>query len=288
MTKMKTPADGGTSAGGIGSKASNGCDPNPPQGPNHEPVASLTGIDKATPQETIEALQIRIKAAWQKSVTSIIETGKLLLDIQKKTERGSWGKIFEGPNRPFSYRMARMLMDIAEHPTLSNVKHASVLPASWYTLFVLSKIDPKKLEEFIVNKGSRAFSVHPGLQRNGAEILLRAQNSRERIHRGQGDQYVWRGQTDLPTKDKKSQTFVMGFVDKEIDDALSEIKRLITSLKKVHDDILKKPRWCNEVKQLGDRLLMIVEPDPLSEYLVGYSASLDAIDIPTAVEAGHG
>jgi hypothetical protein len=243
--------------------------------------------EPTTPQEDIEALQNRIRAAWQKSVTSIIETGKLLLDIQK-TERGRFVKIFEGPNAPFSYRMARMLMDIAEHPVLSNVKHASHLPASWYTLFVLSKIDSKKLEEFIVNKGSFPFSVHPGLQRNGAETLLRAQKSHERVHHGQGDQHIWRGQTDFPTKDKKSQKFVKGLVEKEIDDALNEIKRLITSLKKVHDDILKKPRWCKEVTELGDRLLMIAEPNPLSEYPVGCSVSPDAIDMPTAVEACHG
>lgn len=154
-------------------------------------------------------------------------------------------------------------MDIAEHPVLSNVKHATVLPASWYTLFVLSQIEPKKLEEYIANKGSSAFSVHPGLQRNEAEILLRAQNSRERVHRGQGDQYFWRDQTDFPTNDGKPQKFVTGIVDKEIDDTLGEIKRLISSLKKVHSDILKKPRWRREVTELGDRLLMIADPDPV-------------------------
>jgi hypothetical protein len=232
------------------------------------PLAQI-GREIKAPQETVEALQIRIKAAWQKSVTSIIETAKLLLEIQKNTEHGSWCKIFEGPDKPFSYRMARMLMDIAEHPVLSNVKHASYLPASWYTLFVLSQINPKKLEEFIANNERSVFSVHPGLQRNGAETLLRALNSRSRarVHRGQGDQYIWRNQTDLETKDKKSQRLVSGYIEKEIDDALGEIKRLITSLKKVHDVILKKPRWCKEVRELGDRLLMIAEPDPLSEII---------------------
>jgi hypothetical protein len=128
----------------------------------------------------------------------------------------------------------------------------------------LSQIRPKKLEEFIANK-----EVHIGLQRNGAETLIRAQNSRERVrvHRGQGDQHVWRNQIDLETKDKKSQKLVMGYSEKEIDDALGEIKRLINSLKKVHDVILKKPRWCKEVRELGDRLLMIAEPDPLLEII---------------------
>ncbi len=39
-----------------------------------------------------------------------------------------------------------MLMDIAEHPALSNRAHVHVLPASWGTLYELTKLPPETLE----------------------------------------------------------------------------------------------------------------------------------------------
>ena len=40
-------------------------------------------------------------------------------------------------------------MAIAEHPTLSNTNHGSLLPASWGTLYELTKAEPVKLANAI-------------------------------------------------------------------------------------------------------------------------------------------
>src|SRR6202043_1074044 len=72
-----------------------------------------------------------IKAAWNKQVASIVETGQLLL---------KWNKILSGSNKfrklfdpkigavPFCYETATQLMKIAKHPVLSDVVHGQHLP----------------------------------------------------------------------------------------------------------------------------------------------------------------
>ncbi len=78
----------------------------------------------------------KITTAWQKGV-DIIECGRLLIDARRKLNRGEFQKMVEN-ELPFKPRTAQMLMSIAANPRLA--KHASLLPASWYTLYLLSRL----------------------------------------------------------------------------------------------------------------------------------------------------
>src|SRR5690349_19379128 len=66
----------------------------------------------------------RITAAWLKSVESILETGRLLVEAKAALDHGQWLKMFSGMfergNVPFGVRTAQMLMAIAEHPVIGN------------------------------------------------------------------------------------------------------------------------------------------------------------------------
>lgn len=99
---------------------------------------------------------LKIKAAWQKAVTSIIETGRLLIEAKKKLPPGVYGSMFGAirsahtePLVPFSKRTAERLMRIASHKVLRDATHVSRLPPSWGTLYVLSAIQPKRLKQLI-------------------------------------------------------------------------------------------------------------------------------------------
>src|SRR5260370_3791121 len=111
-----------------------------------------------------------IKTAWNKQVSSIIETGNLLL---------KWNKILSGTSKfkklfdpdiggvPFSYETATQLMKIARHPVLSNVVHGQQLPPSWRTLIVLSRAPVKKLEQWLADK-----EITPATERSRADELV--------------------------------------------------------------------------------------------------------------------
>ena len=67
----------------------------------------------------------RIETAWQKSVESVIEVGKLVQ--QAKEELGASYSLLE-TELPFSSTVAAFLIKIVEHPVLSNPKYFPKLP----------------------------------------------------------------------------------------------------------------------------------------------------------------
>jgi hypothetical protein len=112
----------------------------------------------------------RIKASWQKAVSSIIETGQFLLDAKKlMSGTGKWSKLFDKKlgDLPFSIDTAQLLMKVARHPVLSNTEHARSLPPSWYTLAVLSDATEKQVKQWIA-----AGDITPDTQRSAVEKLV--------------------------------------------------------------------------------------------------------------------
>lgn len=87
----------------------------------------------------------RICAQLGKSVEAIIEVGRLLVKAKADLEHGEWLRMFESNFVPFGIRSAQMLMAIAEHSALTNTKHVSYLPPSWGSLYLLTKVEPKRL-----------------------------------------------------------------------------------------------------------------------------------------------
>jgi hypothetical protein len=137
--------------------------------------------ERVLSHEEINHFALKYRAAWQKSVTSIVAVGQMLLDDKngtnavEKVPHGQWGDIFKSPHAPFRSQTARHFMRIAEHAVLSDPKHASDLPCSWYNLFLLHHVSPDRLLCLIREK-----EVHAEIQREQIDEILRREKSRVR------------------------------------------------------------------------------------------------------------
>jgi hypothetical protein len=107
-----------------------------------------------------------ICAAWQKSTTAIIETGRLLIQAKDSLEHGQWLEMVRA-ELPFTGRTAQRLMAIASNPVIANAAHASLLPPSWGTLYELTKLPSVELEAKLSDG-----SINPRLERRDVAALL--------------------------------------------------------------------------------------------------------------------
>jgi DUF3102 family protein len=122
----------------------------------------------------------RISAAWQKSVDSIIETGRLLLAAKAdpKMQHGEWGTMVES-DLPFNRHTAHKLMQIAGDKRLTNVSQGKHLPPSWTTLYELTKLDDATFDQKL-----RDGSINPEMQRKDvarANRILNRERDRQRL-----------------------------------------------------------------------------------------------------------
>ena len=117
------------------------------------------------------ALTARFRTAWKTAVAGIIEAGRVLLDGKEQLAHGEFTDWVEHDLK-LGERKAQMLMLIARHPILSNPKHATVLPASWFTLYQLTYLcrpgqNPQRMLDLI-----RSGKIHPFMTREEASALL--------------------------------------------------------------------------------------------------------------------
>lgn len=89
-----------------------------------------------------------ITAEHQKCASSIIETGRLLIEAKAAVEHGGWLMLVR-KKLPFKERTAQMFMEIAEHPVISNPKFISYWSPSWGTLYELTAFNEPQLLELI-------------------------------------------------------------------------------------------------------------------------------------------
>jgi hypothetical protein len=108
----------------------------------------------------------RITTTWRKATGSIIETGALLLEAKDRVEHGEFEEMIER-ELPFGPRAARMLMDIARNPILSDRNHGSVLPPSWRTLYELTR-----LSEPVLLAKIKDHSIHPEMERRDVNVIF--------------------------------------------------------------------------------------------------------------------
>jgi hypothetical protein len=86
----------------------------------------------------------RIRACWQQSVHSILETGGLLRQAKLALGHGGWTAMVER-ELPFDIRTAQRLM-VAADSRLTNAAHAPLLPPHWMTLYELHKLDDETFQ----------------------------------------------------------------------------------------------------------------------------------------------
>lgn len=101
---------------------------------------------QVTTNKEVDQWRASIESAWQKSVQSVIEVGRLVK--QAKEELGSSYALLE-TQLPFSSTVAAFLVKIAERPVLSDAQYYSKLPNGYNTLYYLASVDEETLKEQI-------------------------------------------------------------------------------------------------------------------------------------------
>jgi hypothetical protein len=99
-------------------------------------------------QDDAQTWAARITERWRASVESIIETGRLLLRAKEALPHGEFGAMCEHL-LPFSARTAQMLIAVAEDQRLANPQYIALLPASWGTLYDLTRLSDQEFESAI-------------------------------------------------------------------------------------------------------------------------------------------
>ncbi len=111
----------------------------------------------------------QITATWTRAVTNIIETGRVLRKAKAELNHGDWGKLFQNHEVPFDQDQAGRLMAIARHPIIGNSAHARNMPASWYTMFLLTMLPDHLLEAMLADG-----RIHAGTQRKDVERIKKS------------------------------------------------------------------------------------------------------------------
>ena len=97
----------------------------------------------------------KITRAWHGTLEGFFECGRLLIRAKADLKHGKYEAMVE-KDLPFGPRYAQMLMKIAADPRLTNPKHASLLPPSPTTLYILSRLDDIAFERAIAQGQIRA------------------------------------------------------------------------------------------------------------------------------------
>ena len=118
----------------------------------------------------------QIGESWQKSVESIIETGDLLIQAKEDLVHGEWQAMIE-TDLPFEASTARKLKIIAENPIIGKRAHVHVLPASWGTLYELTKLD-NELGEGTLQKKIDNGDINSKTERKDVVKLLRTKSKK--------------------------------------------------------------------------------------------------------------
>ena len=99
-----------------------------------------------------------IKTAWNKAFESVLEVGRLLNAaaeiLQPKRFRGAFVK-----KLPFSYSVARRLMNLAKSPRINDPKYRRLFPVSWNTLNEIMNLPEEAFQRALRNR-----QIHPGCQ----------------------------------------------------------------------------------------------------------------------------
>jgi hypothetical protein len=122
------------------------------------PAAAAVLSNTRSPQEWERV----IRGAWQKEVARIVEVGRLLTQARAQLSP----EAFKALRLPFGERMRRMLISIAANPIIADPRNHGSVPASWRTLYELTKISHHDLLAAI-----KSSIVHPDMERKEVAAL---------------------------------------------------------------------------------------------------------------------
>lgn len=106
-----------------------------------------------------------IRDMWTTAADAFIGAGRELIDAKAHLPHGEFEAMVES-DLPFGPRTARCLMAIAADPRIADSDHAERLPASWGTLYQLTRLDDEAFERAIA-----IGDINPDMERRDAERL---------------------------------------------------------------------------------------------------------------------
>ena len=112
-------------------------------------------------------LDKRLTELRGQDIETILERGRVLSETKEELEHGSWEATVK---RHFTRQYAHVLMTVAKHPVISNVKHALNLPPSAYTLYLMTKLSDELLKIKL-----KDGSINPKTERKDVTTMLREQ-----------------------------------------------------------------------------------------------------------------
>lgn len=124
-------------------------------------VTSANGI-----QDAATKYAQRITNCQRKSVSSIVECGRLLITAKDELKHGEFLKMIEN-ELPFERSTAQALMKIAKDKRITNNQRAGCLPAHWPTLIKLAQLPDAAFEAWIADG-----RIHSGLERRRAVEMI--------------------------------------------------------------------------------------------------------------------
>jgi Protein of unknown function (DUF3102) len=127
-------------------------------------AAAAPGQEILPPSSPI-AWTAQITSAWSKSVDSILEVGRLLIEAKAELPHGEFQTMIDF-ELPFSPGTAQRLMSIGADPRLA--AHVLLLPPSWGTLYELTKLPALEFDQLIADG-----TITPNLERRTIEEYQR-------------------------------------------------------------------------------------------------------------------
>jgi hypothetical protein len=138
-------------------------EPVPPRQRSSVHIDDLFGLrDPIGPAPQDDA--IKINAAWGKTLEAAVNVGKMLIELKAKRGHGHFMRVFN--DLEFSLRTGNYLMQIAQHPVLSNSQHFANLPKAWTTVHALTPLPAEETERLIAEG-----KIHSRMTRKDAELV---------------------------------------------------------------------------------------------------------------------
>jgi len=138
---------------------------NAPVGTLMTPNAALPATVRIFDDRSAQDWAVRITECWRSSVEAIIRAGQLLISAKAALPHGEFGAMC-ARDLPFSDNTAQRLMAIARDGRLSNPAHVQLLPASWGTLYELTKLSDEEFTSAVAQQ-----VIRPDMLRGEAELI---------------------------------------------------------------------------------------------------------------------
>lgn len=122
-------------------------------------------ITAAIARNGIEYHAGRICESLAKGVESFIETGRRIIDAKGALEHGQFMRMVE-ERLPFNHHTVNKFMNIATDERILKCSHGDILPASWTTLYEMTRLDNGTFKRAIADG-----TIHPGVERKTITAL---------------------------------------------------------------------------------------------------------------------